>query len=587
MRSISSLYSLTLLLILTSAASAQFGFAGPKITHTSAVAPQADGTVRVAIQFSMDKPWHMNSHTPLEDYLIPTVLELGETPGVSLVSTVYPAHKEVKFDFSPTPLAVYEESFTVGAVLKAEGVLPASLPFALNYQACNDKQCAPPNTLELAVATGAALTPDTQKLIDAVDWSKAADVAMVEAVPEAAPEAAPAEAAPAGVSWQELIKDFEITAQTGYVSTEEFLSFVKQGKGEVVASSGGFWGALSAGGTSGGLSTLSTPVLILVVLLGGLALNLTPCVLPLIPINIGIIGAGARAGSKARGFALGGAFGLGIAVSYGALGLLVVLGLSTAFGGFNSTVWFNAGIAVFFVILGLAMFDVINIDFSKYQAKVGIRSNKGGSFGVAFFMGVVSALLAGACVAPVVIYTILYAQDLYVQGNAFALTLPFLLGVGMGLPWPFAGGGLSFLPKPGAWMTRVKQGFGVFIIAFAAYYGYTAWHIYDQKNVDPEAVRASVEAQGHEGWETSLEAALTKAKAEGKPVFVDFWASWCKNCLVMNETVLKDATVLQELEEVVKVKVQAEDPAASPVKEVWEHFKLVGLPAYFMLKPSA
>jgi len=575
------------MLVVAATASAQFGFAGPKIAHKAAVAPQADGTVRVAIQFSMDKPWHMNSHTPLEDFLIPTVLELGTTPGVSLVSAVYPAHKEVKFEFSPTPLAVYEDAFTVGAVLKVEGALPASLPFALNYQACNDKQCAPPNTLELSVPTGAALTPEAQALLDAVDWSKAADIAMAEAAPEAAPEAAAAEAAPTGATWQEVIKDFEITAQTGYSSKADFLSFVKQGKGEALSSSGGFWAAVSGGGAGGGLSTLSTPVLILVVLLGGLALNLTPCVLPLIPINIGIIGAGARAGSKARGFALGGAFGLGIAASYGALGLLVVLGLSTAFGGFNSTVWFNAGIAVFFVVLGLAMFDVINIDFSKYQAKVGIRSNKGGSYAVAFFMGVVSALLAGACVAPVVIYTILYAQDLYVQGNAFALTLPFLLGVGMGLPWPFAGGGLSFLPKPGAWMTRVKQGFGVFIIAFAAYYGYTAWHIYDQKNVDPEAVRASVEAQGHEGWETSLEAALTKAKAEGKPVFVDFWATWCKNCLVMNETVLKDAEVLKELEPVVKVKFQAEDPATSPVKEAWEHFKLVGLPAYFMLKPKA
>jgi thiol:disulfide interchange protein DsbD len=581
MRTFAAPFILALSLLLAPMAGAQFGFAGPKIGHTHAVAQQADGTLRVAIQFSMDKAWHMNSHTPLEEFLIPTELELGAAPGASLAGVAYPKHEEVKFAFSEKPLAVYEDKFVIGAVVKVDGALPASLPFSLRYQACNDKQCAPPNNLDLNIPTA---NGGDQALLDSVDWAKATAATSEAASTEApaAPEAAPAPSVP----WQESIKGFTITAQTGYVSTEEFINFIKQGRGEAVASSGGLWSLIFGGGGGTSFNQLSTPVLILVVLLGGLALNLTPCVLPLIPINIGIIGAGARAGSKARGFALGGAFGFGIAAAYGALGLLVVLGLSTAFGGMNSTVWFNAGIAVFFVFLGLAMFDIITIDFSKLQAKVGIRSNKGGSFAVAFTMGVLSALLAGACVAPVVIYTILYAQDLYVQGNAFALALPFLLGVGMGLPWPFAGGGLSFLPKPGAWMTRVKQGFGVFIIAFAAYYGYTAWHIYDQKNVDPAQVLASVEALGHDGWATSLDAGLAQAKAEGKPVFVDFWASWCKNCLVMNETVLKDPQVLAELEGFVKIKYQAEDPATSPVKEVWEHFKLVGLPAYFVLAPE-
>jgi hypothetical protein len=54
----------------------------------------------------------------------------------------------------------------------------------------------------------------------------------------------------------------------------------------------------------------------------------------------------------------------------------------------------------------------------------------------------------------------------------------------------------------------------------------------------------------------------------------------------MNETVLKDPQVLAELEGFVKIKYQAEDPSTSPVKEVWEHFKLVGLPAYFVLAPE-
>jgi len=57
----------------------------------------------------------------------------------------------------------------------------------------------------------------------------------------------------------------------------------------------------------------------------------------------------------------------------------------------------------------------------------------------------------------------LLATNLYTHGTALGLVLPFCLGLGMALPWPLAGGGLSMLPKPGAWMNKVKYGFGVVI----------------------------------------------------------------------------------------------------------------------------
>ena len=76
-------------------------------------------------------------------------------------------------------------------------------------------------------------------------------------------------------------------------------------------------------------------------------------------------------------------------------------------------------------------------------------------------MGAVAALLAGACVAPVVIQVVLFSSNLYATGTTIALALPFFLGVGMAIPWPIAGAGLAALPKPGVWMVRVKQAFGV------------------------------------------------------------------------------------------------------------------------------
>ena len=226
--------------------------------------------------------------------------------------------------------------------------------------------------------------------------------------------------------------------------------------------------------------------------LGGLALNLTPCVLPMIPINLAIIGAGAQAGSRRRGFLLGSTYGVAMAVVYGVLGLVVILTAST-FGTINSSPWFNAGIAALFVVLGLAMFDVIAIDFSSLSSRFQPGAESRGSFALAFTMGGVAALLAGACVAPVVIQVVLFSSDLYATGTRTALALPFVLGIGMAVPWPIAGAGLSALPKPGLWMVRVKQAFGVLILGTALYYGYLAYEPFANRWVDASSVSSSVE----------------------------------------------------------------------------------------------
>src|SRR5207245_10388059 len=76
--------------------------------------------------------------------------------------------------------------------------------------------------------------------------------------------------------------------------------------------------------------------ILLIVFVGGLALNLTPCVLPMIPINLAIIGAGTRAGSRGRGFLLGGAYGVAMALVYGVLGLVVLLPAGT-FGSIHAS----------------------------------------------------------------------------------------------------------------------------------------------------------------------------------------------------------------------------------------------------------
>jgi thiol:disulfide interchange protein len=322
----------------------------------------------------------------------------------------------------------------------------------------------------------------------------------------------------------------------------------------------------------------------------GLLLAFTPCVLPMIPINLAIIGAGTQAGigdgfpSRARGFMLGAAYGGAMAVVYGVLGLVVILTAGT-FGTINSSPWFNLAIAAIFVVLGLAMFDVIMIDFSSWSTRFTPGAHTG-TFVMAFAMGAVAALLAGACVAPVVIQVVLFSSNLYATGTKLALALPFFLGLGMAIPWPIAGAGIAALPKPGMWMVRVKQAFGVFILATALYYGYESYSLFANRWVDPALVASSVEEQLKSGWHASLAEGLAAAKRENKPVLIDMWATWCKNCLTMDKTTLASDEVKSALSNYVKIKYQAEDPDAQPAKGIMQKFSAPGLPAYAILKPK-
>jgi thiol:disulfide interchange protein len=275
-----------------------------------------------------------------------------------------------------------------------------------------------------------------------------------------------------------------------------------------------------------------------------------------------------------------------MAVVYGVLGLVVILTAGT-FGTINASPWFNLGIAVLFIFLALAMFDVITIDFSRFSSGLRFADTSRGTFVLAFVMGAVAALLAGACVAPVVIQVVLFSSNLYAKGNALALALPFLLGVGMAVPWPIAGAGLAALPKPGAWMVRVKQVFGVIILATALYYGYEAYGLFANRFVDASEVASSVDEKVKAGWHSSLAEGLALASREQKPVLIDMWATWCKNCLTMDKTTLEDRDVTSALNGYVKIKFRAEDPDQQPAKGVMQRFDAVGLPAYVILRPKS
>lgn len=325
-------------------------------------------------------------------------------------------------------------------------------------------------------------------------------------------------------------------------------------------------------------------VVILMILLGGIALNLTPCVLPMIPITLAVLGAGSQAKSRGRGMFVGAVYGGAMALTYGILGLAVVL-TGTRFGVINASPVFNLVIAAIFVVMGLAMFDLFQVDFTRFRKNAaGVQER--GKLATVFFMGVIAALLAGACVAPVVIAVVLYAGSLYAAGNSLGLLLPFLLGAGMALPWPFAAAGLSLLPKPGKWMVWVKYVFGVFILAMAFYYGQMGVKALLQ-SAAPDAQITQEKTHGEPSnvkWYTSLDEAINESRATGKPLFIDFWATWCKNCKAMDATTFKHPDVEKRFGSYVCVKYQAEKPGEAATKEILDYFKITGLPAYVVLE---
>jgi thiol:disulfide interchange protein DsbD len=305
-------------------------------------------------------------------------------------------------------------------------------------------------------------------------------------------------------------------------------------------------------------------------------------VLPMIPITMAVLGGGAQAGSRTRGFLLGSVYGLAMAFAYGTLGIVVVL-TGTQFGVINSSPLFNIIIAIVFAVLALAMFDIIHIDFTRYRSNARHDEKDRGRLLTAFFTGIVAALLAGACVAPAVISTVLYAAALYTGGSKAGLFLPLLLGLGMALPWPLAGAGLSFLPKPGKWMAVVRNSFGVIILGIALYYGYSGVKIILASGTPPPAPEYAAESHGLP-WVHSLEQGLQQGATKDKPVFIDFWASWCKNCLAMDAATFRDTKVREKLSEFVLVKYQAENPGEPAIKEILDHFGVVGLPTYVVMR---
>ncbi|MGO2264971.1 protein-disulfide reductase DsbD [Halomonas sp.] len=205
----------------------------------------------------------------------------------------------------------------------------------------------------------------------------------------------------------------------------------------------------------------------------GLLLTFTPCVLPMIPILSSLIVGRREVGEshRAAGFVMSTAFVLPMAATY------ALLGVAAAMAGANlqmlfQNVWFIGLFSLLFIVLALAMFGLFELELPRalrQRLDAGMARQRGGRLKGVAIMGALSALLVGPCMTAPLAGALLFIAD---SGNPWLGGAALLsLGLGMGLPLILIGTvGSQLLPKPGAWMIRIRALFGFVLLGMAIWF---------------------------------------------------------------------------------------------------------------------
>lgn len=266
--------------------------------------------------------------------------------------------------------------------------------------------------------------------------------------------------------------------------------------------------------------------------IGGLILNLMPCVLPVLSIKIlGFAGSG-REPRDMRSH--GTLYALGVVSSFLAFaGLLVALkslGSEIGWGFQLQSPWFVAGLALLFLALALNLSGLFEFGALVPARLAGAQLRHPGAD--AFLTGVLAVAVASPCTAPFMGAALGYALT---EGTGPAMAVFAALGVGMAVPYlvlSWNPAWLRWVPKPGRWMLRFKQALAIPLYATVIWLG---WVFALQTGV----LAGSAEAKQAGGWEPWSEARVAAFVAQGKPVFVDFTAAWCVTCQVNKQLVLQ------------------------------------------------
>lgn len=565
-----ALFTLVAVTLFVSSAYGQLTPSSSVVT-TKIIQPQKSylpgSSAQILMELDFTEGWHSQSHTPSQDSLIPTVLKFLAPDGITTGKVFYPEGKMVKFSFSDILLSSYEGKVYIGASLTFSPELAPGeymVKAILTIQSCNDKACLMPSDIEIPI---------------------------------------PVTVAPKGSVVEKINEDI--------FSSNESLFSSKSGS---AATSSWMDGNIGDYLMENGL--FFTYFLIF---LGGLALNLTPCVYPLIPITISYFG-GKSESKKGNLLVHSLMYLLGMATMYSALGLMAAL-TGGLFGAILQSPVMIILIAGILTALALSMFGLYEIRVPASLAAIGGK-NREGIFGT-FMMGLTVGIIAAPCIGPFVLGLLTFVGER--QDPLLGFTMFFTLAIGLGLPLVFLAlfsGSVSKIPRSGLWMVWVKQVFGIILLAMALYFleplipdtwyaimfaifmAGSALYLTFLTKIKAtttvfKLVKAGVGAlfiaiailagwsviapEGPKiewigGSDTTVDAALKSSR----PVVIDFTAEWCVPCKELDHFTFSDERVVAMAKNFKMIKVdltKTGDPKANAVKD---RFAIVGVPTVLL-----
>ena len=358
--------------------------------------------------------------------------------------------------------------------------------------------------------------------------------------------------------------------------------------------------------------------------IGGLLSSLTPCVYPMIPITVAVIGAKEQT-SKLQSLKLGVLFALGIAITYATLGLF-----AASTGRLLGTALQNQFVIIFvatvFTTMGLGMIGYFEIRLpALLRSKLGKINTSQGMLGV-LFTGLVTGIVAAPCVGPVILGILSYVAALQRPITGFALL--FFFALGLSTPFVLIGvfsSWLGRLPKSGMWLDRFKKIFGLLLIATGIYFLKSifarevflvlvlislivlGWlcrlHLWFGRQGSVIVFSFALVSAGallfgsiiprephgedshHEDhkeffvWQSDLDKSFVLAKNKNKPLMIDFFAEWCAACHELDKHVFRSPAVGHIIDErfiAVKLDVTRLDSASA---DILNRYQVLALPA--------
>jgi len=373
-------------------------------------------------------------------------------------------------------------------------------------------------------------------------------------------------------------------------------------------------------------------VAFLLVFLGGLLSSLTPCVYPVIPITISFIGG--RSKGKLHGFIQSLFFVAGMALVYSSLGLMAAV-TGGSFGAIGQSPVVQSVIAGIFLVFAASMFGAFEMQLPSSLSEKLQSGDKSGPLG-AVLMGAITGFIAAPCVGPIIAALLVFIASTQSLALGFFLMLSYALGMGvLFLVIGTFAGALNSLPGAGGWMETVKKFFGVVMVAMAIYFlremippawmpwlagaGLVIFGVFTGA-FDPldESSETSARLFKATGWvallvgarfllfgfgagpvgETSAPSAvkeelawtlsspdtdlhgelLAAAASQGRPVMVDFWATWCAQCKELDHKTWTDAAVMAEGQRFDRIKMDMSQSETPWAKAQNTAFRVVGMP---------